>query len=42
MWQNKECHQRGLKGSGRDKAGKGEEGVRGIGGRDDGLEPKGG
>ena len=42
---DKECHWKGPEGLGRDEGGKGGGGRRGhrvVGGRDDGLEPKGG
>ena len=42
---DRECHWKGPESLGRDEVGKGEGGSRGnrvVGGRDDGLEPKGG
>ena len=42
---DRECHWKGSEGQGRDDGGKGGGGSRGhrvVGGRDDGLEPKGG
>ena len=45
VWFDRECHWEGPEGPGQDEGGKGGGGRRGhrvVGGRDDGLEPKGG